>query len=78
MSKPNNVTRGVAAAGLLAAFAQLAVAQPAYAEDQDSSTQEQTQQQSQGSSQVQAQTDQDGLVGLMVDFYDRLFDSQNN
>jgi hypothetical protein len=66
----------VMAAGLLAAFAQLAVAQPAYAEEQAS--QEQTQQQSQGSSEVQSQTDQDGLVGLMIEFYDRLFDSQNN
>ncbi|HYV45656.1 MAG TPA: hypothetical protein VFA20_12390 [Myxococcaceae bacterium] len=74
MSKPNNVTRGVAAAGLLAAFAQLAVAQPAYAEDQAPQPQ-----QGQESSQVQQpQPEQDGLIGLMIEFYDRLFDSQNN
>jgi hypothetical protein len=65
----------VAAAGLLAVFAQLA-----YAEEQSSQpqAQEQSQQQQQDSSQVQSQTDQDGLVGLMIEFYDRLFDSQNN
>jgi len=73
VSKPNNVTRGVAAAGLLAAFAQLAVATPAYAADEES------QQQEQESSQVQQpQAEQDGLVGLMIEFYERLFDSQNN
>lgn len=71
-------TNKMAAAGLLAAFAQLAIAQPAYAEDQASQPQEQTQPPSQDSSQVQSQTDRDGLVGLMVEFYDRLFDSQNN
>jgi hypothetical protein len=63
----------VMAAGLLAAFAQLAVAQPAYAEEQASQPQAQEESQAQ-----QPQAEQDGLIGLMIEFYDRLFDSQNN
>lgn len=73
MPKTNNVTRGVAAAGLLAAFAQLAVAQPAHAEEQAPQEQAQSQE-----PQAQGSTDRDGLVGLIYQFYDRLFDSQNN
>ncbi|HEY8210240.1 MAG TPA: hypothetical protein VIG99_22300 [Myxococcaceae bacterium] len=78
MPKTNNVTRGVAAAGLLAAFAQLAVAQPAQAGEQPPQVQVQAQPPSQEQQVKESADGRDGLVGLIQQFYDRLFDSQNN
>ncbi|HVE81594.1 MAG TPA: hypothetical protein VND93_02050 [Myxococcales bacterium] len=75
MPKSNQVSRSVAAAGLLAAFAQLGVAQTARAGEQAPQPQSQEQQVQPG--QQTSGQDSD-LVDLMIQFYDRLFDSQNN